>query len=341
MGSFDYECGAGPVELTGDPSDPRSIVIENGIVRVTYPQLASGPDQLGAHMLELMIDGQWRRVLDNWYGDWTFFASPFFEPAQAVHVLTESPDAVELAFEFDHWLDFPGSYSTRGHVPRWWDASTDGACEDSASCRCYLEGCGLPAIDFTGEAIFPHNYLDVPKYIRRVTFTKVIRVERCGLWYFVGYHSSPTLTWGSWIEDHPHLNGAGERESGLGWMASVTFASSGVVVRNPEAGGHRSLAITEQAVGPWWFSSMPAAPEGYALFIAQEHAMPSFVWQFDPTHTGTPLVHKMNPQIEADGRPGRYQSFIGAFEYLMTDREAEPTPEVRAAVISRLPLQWP
>lgn len=341
LGSFDYDCGAGPVTLTGDPADPRSIVIDNGIVRVSYPQLASGADQLGAHMLELDIDGQWRPVLDSWYGDWTFFASPLYEPARVAHILTETPDIVEVAFEFDHWLDYPGSSSTQGHVPRWWNQATDGDCASSPNCRCYLEGCGIPAIDFDGEAIFPHNYLDVTKYIRHVTFIKIIRVERCGSGYFIGYHSTPTLTWGDWIDSNPNHNTAGERESGLGWMASITFASSGVVVRNPEAGMHTSLQIMEQATGPWWFSSMPETPQGYALFIAEEHPMPSFVWQFDPVHLGTPLVHKMNRQIELDGRPGRYQSFIGAYPYTMVDRAAEPTAEAAASVTSRLPLQWP
>jgi hypothetical protein len=340
LGSFDYQCGGDPVTLTGDPADPRSIVIENGIVRLSYPQLASGNQQLGAHMLELRLNGQWVPVLDNWYGDWTFFASPFFEPARAAHVLTETPDFVEVAFEFDHWLDYPGAHSARENTPRWWDEQTQGPCV-APSCGCYLEGCGVPAIDFEGEAIFPHNYLDTPKYIHRVTFTKIVRVERCGSGYFVGYQSTPTLTWGTWIEENPHLNGAGERESGLGWMASVTFASSGVVVRNPEAGHHMSLGITEQTDGPWWFSSLPQTPTGYALFVAEEHPMPSFVWQFDPVHLGTPLVHKMNPEIEADGRPGRYQTFIGAFAYGMTDRAEEPTPSVTGGVIAHLPQQWP
>jgi hypothetical protein len=341
LGSFDYECGGGPVTLTGDPADPRSIVIENGIVRLSYPQLASGDQQLGAHMLELRLDGAWQPVLGNWYGDWTFFASPFYESAQTAHVLTETPDVVEVVFEFDHWLDYPGSYSTMGHVPRWWNEETQGACESSSSCRCYLEGCGLPATDFEGDAIFPHNYLDTPKYIRHVTFRKVLRVERCGSGYFVGYHSTPNLTWGTWIQSNPYLNNAGERENGLGWMASVTFASSGVVVRNPEAGEHTSLEIVEQTNGPWWFSSIPDGAPGYALFIAEEHPMPSFVWQFDPAHLGTPLVHKMNPEIELDGRAGRYQTFLGAYPYEMTNRGAEPTLGAAAAVASRLPLQWP
>jgi hypothetical protein len=201
-------------------------------------------------------------------------------------------------------------------------------------------GCGVQALDHEGAAIFPHNYLDIPKHIRRVTFTKVVRVERCLSGYFVGYHSNPTVTWGDWISSDPYQSAAGERESGLGWMARVTFASSGVVVRNPEAGQHTSLEIMEQPVGPWWFAS-PYADRPVMLFVAEEHPMPSFVWQFSPGQNGIPLVHKMNPEIEVDGRVGRYQSFIGAFTYTVTDFAAEPTPEAVAGVTSRLPTEWP
>ncbi|HVK73798.1 MAG TPA: hypothetical protein VM734_10770 [Kofleriaceae bacterium] len=335
------DCGGAPVMLSGDPAVPRSIVIDNGIVRVSYPELPN-PDQRGGHMLELNVDGMWKPVLGSWYGDWTFFASPFFEPAHTAHVLTETPDAVEVAFEFDHWLDHPGYYSTHGHVPRWWNEETQGPCTVEAGCGCYLAGCGIAQIDHDGYSIFPTADRTVPKYVRHVTFTKVIRVERCSSGYFVGYHSNPSLI-GPWIENHPTLNNAGEREHGLGWMSSVTFASSGVIVHNPEAGQHTSLGILEQAAGPWWFATIPPADafHPYVLFMAEEHPLPSFVWQFSPTHYGIPLVHKMNPEIELDGRPGRYQTFLGAFPYTSPDREAEPTPEARAGVVARLPEIWP
>ena len=327
--------------LSGDPSVPRSIVIDNGIVRVSYPELPN-PDQLGGHMLELNVDGAWRPVLGRWYADWTFFASPFFAPAHTAHVLSETPDAVEVAFEFDHWLDYPGGYTTRGHVPRWWDESTRGPCTLEAGCGCYLSGCGIVARDFDGAAIYEHNLLDETKRVRHISFVKVVRVNRCESGYYVGYHSTPRLT-GSWIEDFPYEGSVGEREFGLGWMSSVTFASSGVVVRNPEAGQHTSLGLVEQPDGPWWFATIPPAEAShpYILFMAEEHALPSFVWQFSPDHTGIPLVHKMNPEIEVDGRPGRYQTFLGAFPYTMSDRAAEPSPEARAGVLARLPEVWP
>ena len=86
---------------------PRSISIENGVARVTYPQLDSGTDQLGAHMLELKLDGAWRRVLGSWYGDWTYFIGPLSAPATRAQVLTDTAEAVEVAFEFDHAIQYP------------------------------------------------------------------------------------------------------------------------------------------------------------------------------------------------------------------------------------------
>lgn len=310
-------CGCPPVTLTGDPANPRSIVIENGIVRVTYPQLPN-PDQKGAHMMDLLVGGVWKPVLTSWYGDWTFFAAPFSAPARAAHVLTATENVVEVAFEFDHALDYPGS-----------------------SGGCYLGGCGLMARDYAGHAVYDRSSI-TPRYIRRVTLEKVIRVERCAAGYFTGYHTNPPLVT-SWIEQSPTDSAAGEREHGLGWISSVTFASSGVVVLNPEAGAHRSLGILEQAVAPWWFATIPptSAATPYVLFMAEEHPMPSYDFQYSPGHLGIPLVHKMNPQVGFDGRPKRYQTFLGAAPYVMVDRTLEPTAAAREAVTSRLPQAWP
>lgn len=337
-------CDGPPVVLEGDPADPRSVTIHNGIIRVSYPQLDSGGDQLGGHMLERWVGTQWVRVLGSWYGDWTFFVSPLHEPAHTAHVIRETPDIVEVAFEFDHHLDYPGSQSTVDYVPHWWDEATQGPCTVEAGCGCYLSGCGVTARDHEGQAIYPHNLLDIPKRLHHVRFTKLIRVERCRAGYFVGYHTDPPIV-GPWIEENPTENSTGEREFGLGWTSSVTFASSGVVVRNPEAGQHTSLGLLEQPVGPWWFATLPPpdgdVPAPFVLFIAEEHPVPSFVWQFAPTHLGIPLIHKMNPEVELDGRPGRFQAFLGAAPYTMTDRDAEPTPEVRALVEANIPESWP
>lgn len=307
-----------PVTMSGSPDNPRSIVIENGVARVTYPELPN-PDQKGAHMLELWIEGSWVPALESWYGDWTFFAAPFAAPAVAAHVLTDTPDLVEIAFEFAHDLDYPGPYG-----------------------GCYLSGCGIAARDFLGEAVYIHNLEDAIKRVPSVVFVKTIGVARCAPGYFVGYHSTPPLVT-SWIESDPTDNGAGERELGLGWLGSVTFASSGVVIRNPEQGSHASLGILEQGPGPWWFATIPPPASAWPLvpFMAEEHPLPSFVWQFAPEHTGIPLVHKMNPEVGADGRPERYQAFLGAVRYESADRAAEPTAAVRHLVEANLPAAWP
>ena len=49
----------------------------------------------------------------------------------------------------------------------------------------------------------------------------------------------------------------------------------------------------------------------------------------------------MNPQTGLDGRPERYQTFIGALPYKMNDRNVEPTPAVKSLIQANLPAVWP
>ncbi len=327
-----------PVNVYGDPNNPRSIAIDNGIVRVTYPQLASGVDQKGAMMLERKnSSGVWTKMLGDWYGDWTYFGVSVVTDSVRANIITNSPDFVEVAFEFNHRLDIKGNADTHGYTPPWWNTATQGACTKANGCGCYMEGCGMLDRDFDGTIISPN------KYIHSVKFVKTIGVKKCAPGYFVGYHTDPPVV-GSWIDSDPNTASAGERESGLGWVSSVTFASNGTVVRNPEAGGHKSLGIIESGgPGPWWFASLelPSNNFPYVLYVAEEHPLPSYVWQFDPTQQGIPLVYKMNPQIGPDGRPKRYQTFIGALPYQMLDRNSEPTPAVKTLIQGNLPAVWP
>ncbi len=337
-------CSYSAVTLTGTPLnqndpltlDPRSVVIQNAFVKLSFPQ-SPNPDQKGAHRLDYYTyPAGWQQVTDPWYGDWTFPVSPLFATAVAAHVLTNTGNFVEVAFEFDHYLDYPGSYSC-GDKPHWW-TGTQSECDASSQCRCYLEGGGLVSLDFAGYTCFMQNS-STPKYIHHVTFTKNVAIERCRPGYYAGYHFSPSLT-NSWIEANPASASAGEREFGMGWLGKTTFASSGTVIHNPEAGQHMSLNILEQGgTGPWWFATLPPSEANWPwlLFISEEHPLPSYVWQFAAGQYGIPLVHKMNDQIEYDGRTKRYQVFFGVQPYHVYNWTAEPTQQAKDTVTAFIP----
>ncbi len=344
-----FSCTNGaPVTLTGDPNNPHSIVIDNGIVRVTYP-VAANPAQKGAMMLERKdSSGVWKKMLGDWYGDWTYYGVSIVTDSYKAVILNNSPDFVEVAFQFNHRLDAPGSYDSLGYTPPWWNAAVKGPCTVANGCGCSMGGCGVVARDFQGNVIYPHNSGNY-EFIHQVQFVKTIGLSKCAPGYFVGYHTDPVVI-GSWIELNPK-DSAAERENGLGPVASVTFASNGTVVRNPEAGvKNTDLGIIESGgPGPWWFATLepqpPAAgttvPFPYVLYVAEEHPLPSFVWQFYVNDYGIPLVHKMNPQTGPDGRPKRYQTFIGALPYQMVDRSSEPTAAVKSLIQSNQPAFWP
>jgi len=330
-------------------TSPRDLVIENGLVRVTYEPMwdnpkTDGQDEPAAHMLYRWNGAEYRRALSSLYGDWTFYAGPFQSGAETATVLTATDEVVEVAFEWPHHrLDLPGPYN-----------------------GCYHSACGVIERDHEGAPIYRQDGSGDFVVIDEVRFVKTIRVERCGEGYFVGYHSDPRLSPKNGVDGN-HENSMGEREIGTGGGNAVTFSSAGVVVRNPEAGHHMWMGIDDpnwyptylpsyiaeqppgfphiQTEGPWWVADLPGflPPDDipFARFIALEHRLETGVWQFAPTHLGSTVVHFVNDEIEADGRAGRYQVFIGAFPYVTQDLAAEPTQEVYDGVLARIPVTWP
>jgi hypothetical protein len=334
------------VLVAGDViANPRDVILENGIVKVTYEPMWDNPetprqDEPAAHMLYRWDGAEYRRAFLRIYGDWTFFAAPFQDGASQATVISASEDVVEIAFEWPHHrLDVSGSYN-----------------------GCYLAECGVLERNHQGEAIFRNDGSGELLLIDEVHFAKTIRVERCSEGYYVGYHSNPRLSPKNGVDGNNETSW-GEREIGTGWGNRVTFSSAGIVVRNPEAGHHVWLGIddptyfspeyaatqpagfpNEQLEGPWWAADITDTSDTgipFARFVALEHRLEVGVWQFDPAHTGSTVVHHVNDEIEADGRPGRYQVFLGAFPYVSADFAAEPTPEVYDGVIQRLPVTWP
>jgi len=328
-------------------TNTRDVVVENGIIRVTYEAMWDNPttpaqDEAGAHMLYRWDGTEYRRAFGATYGDWTFYGAPFQGSADTVTVVSASEDAVEVAFEWRHHrLDAPGPYN-----------------------GCYHPLCGLIERDHEGWPIYQRGDGDAFVVIDEVRFVKTIRVERCGEGYFVGYHSDPPLSARDGVEGN-HDTGSGEREIGTGGGNAVTFSSAGVVVRHPAAGHSMWMGIDDptysptntaeyiagqppgfphvQEEGPWWVADIPATTAAipFSRFIALEHRLETGAYQFTAAQKGASVVHYVNDELEPDGRPGRYQAFIGAFPYLSPDLAAEPTQDVYDGVLARIPVTWP
>jgi len=398
QGHLSFACdGGAPVTVTGTAGATlpagamitgpglRDIVIENGLVKVTYEltdQYGADPPvhQLGAHMLYRRTGDEpapYVRALLTAYGDWTFFAAPFKQGAVEAHVLTSNEDVVEVAFVFDHVLDFPGYLDTYGYTPSWWQGP--GACTPANGCKCYLAGCGVVESDHTGAAIPIPPYSGQPSSFRRiraVKFVKTIRIERCAEGYFVGYHSDPSLDPKNGLAAN-NSSSYGEREFGSGGGNAVTWSSAGNVFKHPGQAQHGWMGIddptyigssagqfpgfpSEQAEGPWWIADLPyynrANETPFLRYVMLEHRLETGVWAFATAHLGTTVVHYMNSEIEANAVPTRYQAFLGATPYVSDDESTcaipglsgtwrcfpnEPKPEATAKIQARVPLTWP
>jgi hypothetical protein len=365
--------------------DVRDILLDNGEVHVTYEltdQYGADPPkhQLGAHMLYRKVEDAppvYRRALTTLYGDWTFFAAPFKDGAVEAHVLTRIDDVAEIAFVFEHELDFPGENDTYGHTPSWWQGP--GACTTANGCKCYLSGCGVTERDQSGVGIRIPPYCDQPSCLRRirsVKFVKTIRLERCAEGYFVGYHSDPSLSPKDGLAGN-NENSYGEREFGTGSGNAVTWSSAGNVFKHPGQTQHSWMGIddptylpdwpgqypdfpAEQLEGPWWVADLPyfnrADETPFVRYIMMEHRLETGVWAFNQKQLGSTVVHFVNDETEATGLPTRYQLFIGALPYVSDDEiqcavpgltgtwrcyPNEPKMALTQAIQARAPLSWP
>lgn len=363
----------------------RDIVIENGVVKVTYELMdqrgESAPaHELGAHMLYRRTGGDpgvYSRALSTAYGDWTYFVAPFQKGAVEAHVLTSVDDVAEVAFVFDHALDWPGFQDTYGHTPSWWQGP--GPCTAQNGCKCFLSGCGVLERDHTGYPIRVAPFCAEPWCLRRiysVRLVKTIRVERCAEGYFVGLHSDPSLSPknGSAANNQASY---GERELGTGSGNAVTWSSAGNVFKHPGQAQHGWMGIddptyigspagqlpgfpSEQTEGPWWVADLPyhnrAGEIPFVRYLMMEHRLETGVWAFSTGQVGTTVVHFVNDEIEASGMPTRYHLFVGAMPYISDDEQScaipglsgtwrcfpnEPKAPVTAAIQARVPLTWP
>lgn len=87
------------------PANVRDLVLDNGLVRVTYEFL--NEDQEGSHSLYLHRENGLARVTSNWYGDYTYWVSTITDPATSATITQNSGGLAEVAYVFDHSPDAP------------------------------------------------------------------------------------------------------------------------------------------------------------------------------------------------------------------------------------------
>lgn len=362
QGHLSFGCPNGPpVTVTGAAGAPlapgtvltgpdvRDVVIDNGVVKVTYELMdqrgaATPTYELGAHMLYRRTGDDpspYAQALSPIYGDWSYYIVPFAQGAEEVHVLRSIDDVAEVSFVFNHSLDWPGAQSTLGYTPSWWPGPDP--CTLDNGCGCFAEGCGVIEWDLTGAPVKIAPYCDQPSCFRRVRsirLVKTIRVERCAEGYFVGYHSDPPMSPKGGLAAN-HQTSYGERELGTGGGNAVTWSSSGVVFRHPGQAQHGWMGIddppyvspagqypgfpAEQSDGPWWVADLPyfnrANETPFVRYIVMEHPLETGVWAFSLGQLGSSVVHFVNDEVEANGMPTRYQLFIGAMPYVSNDEQ--------------------
>ncbi|MEZ4313864.1 MAG: hypothetical protein R3F14_38070 [Polyangiaceae bacterium] len=335
----------------------RDIVLENGIVKVTYElmeQYGADPpkNELGAHMLYRRAGATpapYVRAFSSTYGDWTYFVSPFQQSATEAHVLTSNGDVAEVSFVFEHALDYPGPHNSYGFTPGHWTEPEP--CTPDNGCGCFLDGCGVLDRDHTGNAIRISPVCDDASCLKRihsVTLVKTIRVERCAEGYFAGLHSDPNINPRDGLIGNNN-NAQGEREMGTGGWNAVTWSSAGNVFKTPGQPTHGWLGIddptymgippaqypsfpAEQAEGPWWVADLPYFNHEdeipFVRYIVLEHRLEAGVYSWTSGHLGSSVIHYVNEEVEADGLPGRYQLFIGAMPYVSEDEEPCTFPDL-------------
>lgn len=357
--------------LTG--SDVRALVVENGVVRLTYEEaVPSAIEQGGALHLFRKVDGAWVRALSQQYGDWTFFAAPFQSDADEIEVIEASADAVEF-------------------VMRWNDHRLDVA---------YLNNLGLVYLTYAGLLIYRQSASNPNwDYLKFTRFQKVVRLERDADGYYVGYHSEPRIGPSDYLlRTGAHMNNNlsfGEREFGTGSGSVVAFSSNGRTGHFPgwgqraiwaaaEVGAGGAIANhamwmghddpvdptfnaayyiatqfagypAEQTSGPFWMADIYSGGT-MARFVVTLRRKQTAVWQFG-AQQGVMLIHLMNEDNDARGVPDRFQAYMGAFAYA-ADATAgplsgytgsiayanEPTAGLRATVEARavaVTAAWP
>jgi len=324
----------------------RDIVLQNGLVKVTYE--AKTPDaEKGAHTLYRWDGSVYTRAMSTQYGDWTYFAVAFTVIADRATVIEAGPDAVEVAFQ--------------------WDA---------LDMTAYNSG-GPAALGPADEAVYTSG--GVQKKIATTKLIKTIRVVRGREGYFTGYHSIPRVG-PQLLPTNNKESAAGEREFGTGGGNRVFFTSAGVQCLHPDHGdqaGWAGQGFTgsdnracwgqhddptstpwnaagvialqpsgfpgTQTTGPWWVADLDyqnATTVPFCRYIATVARFQTGSWQFGSGQYGATVIHYANEAQDSTGKVHPFQIFIGAFLYTSPNLALEPTTALKQRVANRCPLNF-
>lgn len=88
--------------VTGTPTglDPKRLVIDNGLVRVTYP--ANSANEKAGHNLFVKVHGEYVAASDPDVGDWTYAGSSFVDDATGFEILANSTESVRIRLMFNN-----------------------------------------------------------------------------------------------------------------------------------------------------------------------------------------------------------------------------------------------
>ncbi len=358
LGGTVYSAG----DIVTDPAELRALVIDNGIVRITYEETTPGTEAT-AHNVWWHDGATWQNVFPAPYGDWSSFVVPQPGLYDEAEIVESSESMTVVAWRYREMkLDVP-----------------------------YLGGWGITNRDQFRQANYAQGQ-QLPKAITVVRVTKLIGLRAGDAGYFRSWHSDPRLAppmsllaIGAVANNESNY---GERELGLGFGAAAVWSSNpdAGVARHPEWGQRVEWAIAEAAIGyafphhwwagiddaaygvnahpafaptqgagfprtqiagPWYVASVPGwtGRADVATWIAMQRPLESASWQFHSSHGGTPLVHFAHSWEGPDGRPMRWQTYTGIVAHVADPADGfacEPTAALRADVAARAAaLEWP
>ncbi len=369
----------GVVHQTGDvitgEAALRALVITNGLVDVSYERgvYEPNPAYLGdpaAHHLFLNATATTpRRRAFYWeHGDWPGMGVGFATTAAKATVIHANDGAVEVAFSWpDHRLDT--AYLTRRGIsilapdtyePLYRRSALDLPNFDPDQHLALFRSIhvvkvvrverGLPGY-YVGWHTDPRlgppmSRLEIGSPLNNTT-DQGEREIGTGLGVGVAWSSNPAAgvahfpEWGQrpvWAEAEAQIG------QGIAWRHWWAGIDDSLVVPEPAMRTQAPGFPNEQHVGPWYVADIPtwAGLSGVARVVAMQRPQMAAVYQFYPTSSGANVINTVNEWPGPDGRPLKFQVFIGVLAHDVVDRLAEPTPTLRQEVDQLVrSLDWP